>query len=217
MKRLFKKSSLVVVFLLVIFVLLATANANAEYPPFLTFGGDFIYDADSKLLTFEYNYAEWIDYINGENGYDDPMDPVLGATISFGTLMNSSTNYLIFGPDPGGSTGPVDFSIDGFITAKIDNFIVADSALMWGNIYDIQTVEGAPSSRYVDELVATGGGNGLISIDFRTYEGYPVDFTVSSSGYIGGTVAVAPEPISALLFVTGGVTLALRRFRDKKI
>lgn len=205
--------SILILFACTLLLSTNASNASAVAPPYLTFGGNYSYDAETRVLSFTFNTADFIEYTNGEYGFDDP---ILSATLSFGTLMNSTSNNLIFGPDPGGNTGPVDFSIDGFITAKLDNFIVQDSELIWGDLYNIQTVSGAPSSRYIDELFANGGGSGNIHIAFTPMAGGAEDFTITSSGSVGGMMVAAPEPVSAVLFVTGGAALAFRRFLKKR-
>ncbi|MBI5408651.1 MAG: PEP-CTERM sorting domain-containing protein [Nitrospirae bacterium] len=206
-------------FILLTSVILLSTNASAvDLPLLLSYGGNYTYNADTKVLSFnEYVTVDLLQYADGEYGYDDP---ILGTTLSFGLLMNSASDNLIFGPSPGGSTGPVDFSIDGFITATLDNFVVHDSALIGGNLYNIETVDGAPYSRYIDELLSAGGGNGLIDISFTPSEGGGAeDFTFGSYGAAGVTIGapetVVPEPVSTVLFIAGGATLAFRRLFKK--
>lgn len=211
MKKTNFKKVLAGVLILLTGVLLLSTNASAVMPPYLFFDtGNYSYDATSKELSFSGVAAGFLTYTDGS--FD--ADPILGATLSFGTLMNSGSNNLIFGPSPGGSIGPVDFSIDGFITAKATDFVVADSQLSWGTLYDIQRLDGG-SSRYVDELLANGGGKGNIYISFTPTAGGMEYFTSTSLGSVSAIVA-APEPVSAILFVAGGSALAARRYRKRK-
>ncbi len=220
----FYKKILSCVLILLASILLLSSNASAEivpYPPDLTLGGNYTYDVGTHILTLDLIVFD-VTYSNGDPGSDDP---ILNATFSFGTLMNSGDpNNLIFGPSPGGSTGPVSFSINDFITATLDNFVVQineqngyNSILEWGNLYNIQPVEGAPSSRYVDELLANGGGSGYMMMSFTPEAGGTEYFTSNSFGSVGGQIAAAPEPVSAILFITGGATLAFRRYLKKRI
>ncbi|MBI4838314.1 MAG: hypothetical protein HY806_04075 [Nitrospirae bacterium] len=194
-------------------IFLLSANVSAVMPPYLTFGGNYAYDANTRELSFTDVSASWIEYTDTSYGSDDP---IMGATLSFGTLMNSASDNLSFGPPPGGTAGTVDFSIDGFITAQLYNVVVVNGDVQWANLSNITPVSGAPDSRYVNELLTNGGGAGNISMTFTTQTGNPEDFTVSSSGAFGGIVA-APEPASAILFTAGSAVLAFRRYRKKRI
>jgi hypothetical protein len=72
---------------------------------------------------------------------------------------------------------------------------------MWGSLSNIERLDGG-TSRYVDELLANGGGSGNLYLSFTP--------TVSESGietftptlFLGGMVAALK--LSAILFITGG-------------
>ncbi len=60
-----------------------------------------------------------------------------------------------------------------------------------------------------------------ISVDFKlavstTHGGFDPRYTRTSSIDYSMATAVAPEPISSILFLTGGATLGIRRFRKSK-
>jgi len=211
MKRSCSKISTLLI-ILIATILLLSSISSAQTAPWLFFDtGNYFYDADSKMLSFSGVSSGMTQYTDDSYGFFGD-DPIVGATLSFGTLKNSSSNNLIFGPDTGGSTGPVDFSIGSFITGKVTDFVVTGSGLNWGTLYDIQRLDGGPS-RYVDELLANGWGSGKIYIAFTPTVGGTETFTADSSGSVSAVVA-APEPVGAILFIMGGAILAVRRFRS---
>ncbi len=67
------------------------------------------------MLSFTDNYADFLEFDNSE--YDFSDDAIIGATLSFGPLTNSTSNPLVFGPST--------FAVDGFFTATLNNFIVS--------------------------------------------------------------------------------------------
>ena len=198
----------VFVLILIAGIFLLSSIASAQTAPYLYFGGNYQYDVDTKSLTFSDNYADFVEYTNGD--FDFGTDPIVGATLLFGALTNSTSNPLVFSPST--------FTVNGYFSATLDNFVVNNSELMWGSLYNIQRLDGG-TSQYVDELLANGGGVGNIYMSFTPAvgDGSGIEpFTADSYGGAGGMVA-APEPISAILFVTGGATLAFRSYRKKRI
>jgi len=190
---------------LFISIILLSTTASAQIAPYLYFGGNYQYDVDTNQLTFTDNYADFVEYTNGD--YDYGTDPIVGAPLLFGILTNNTSNSLVFSAST--------FTVDGYFTATLTNFVVNNSELMWGSLNNIQRLDGG-TSQYVDELLANGGGIGNIYMSFTPTSGGVENFTADSSGAIGGIVA-APEPISAILFVAGGVALAIRRYSKKRI
>lgn len=192
------------------------------------------------LLTFssmEVTQAIYTDgtYISDTyNPYGLPYDPILGSFFEIGNLYNDvPSNNLIFGPTQpsGGITGPVTFKItDGtytYLTATLDYFIVTrdifgtqlNPGYNLDNIYDItfDPNGNAPYSQYIAELESAYNSgtpvNFYTDFTFTTGSG---DFTNDSRGTVQGQIAVTPEPVSSILFVTGGATLAFKHYRKRK-
>ena len=189
-------------------VILLSTNASAQVAPYLFFNsGNYSYDAGTKNLSFTGVASDSIMYTDESWAFDPLDDPIIGAELSFGSLTNSTSNNLVF--------GPTTFTIENFLTANVTDFVVSNSQLSWGALNNIQRLDGG-SSRYIDELLANGGGRGNIYISFTPIAGSTETFTSTSSGSVGATVA-APEPVSAILFVTGGAALAFRSYRKKRI
>lgn len=164
-------------------------------------------------------------------------DSIYGANINIGNLYNSDNpGNLTFGSTPGG-TGPVSFSItEGdttYMTAELSNFnvvydVMLDSKILNAN-FDLDNINNVifdnGSSQYIDDL-STAYNNGSpinFSMDFTFTTGtISEDFTDDGTGQVAGSMvvtsapAVAPEPVSSLLFLVGGVTMAFRRRISKK-
>jgi len=208
MKRFISRFSLAVVFLFVVSVLLTASNAYASYPPYLDFYGWYDY-SESGELSVSYITAEGIEYKNGD--YDcttcDNADAVLGADIKFDPLTKSGSAPLF--------SGPVSFFLtkDGtdFFTADLSDLVTTDIDGIWsGRLTNVNRNGSAPYSRYISE---TGSGDLMLFLSFNTMAGPSDDFTAASSGNVSGMISVAPEPVSAILFIAGGATLAFRRQR----
>jgi len=160
-----------------------------------------------------------------ELGTDDPTNP-LGTHTS--NIFNGGLNSNQFGPSAG-STGLFDFRLYDYLTntrltAKVNNFTVVQNGLLWevnvgfnlDNLQNITVNPNSPYSKFINDINALGSnpsGNLYMKFNFGTQ---PAGFTADTSGSVSSTVSFAPEPVSSILFVTGGVALAFRRYLRKR-
>ncbi|MBI4687120.1 MAG: PEP-CTERM sorting domain-containing protein [Nitrospirae bacterium] len=137
---------------------------------------------------------------------------------------------MIFGSSVGG-TGSMDFTVfEGdttYITATMFNFIVTKDgigtrlnpnydAYHIGNISTNQSV----SSEFLNDVnsFALPIGNLYMQFVCSTGDCTNNNFTGSAAGTLSaGRLSIVPEPVSSVLFVTGGAMLAFRRFRKKRL
>lgn len=166
-----------------------------------------------------------------ELGTDDPTDP-LGAHTS--NIFNGGANSMVFGPSAG-STGLFDFRLYDYLgntrlTADVNNFtVVLNGSLYEANVgFDLNNIVNIatnpnggtgnpPYSKFINDINSVGSnphGNLYMKFDFAGPGAK--DFTVDQLGTVSATVSFAPEPVSSILFIAGGATLAVRRYRKRK-
>lgn len=213
--------------------------------PWLDVTGSFTYDYShrSKGQTyFDYTltFTSW-NITGGQYAdssyFGENVDPITDAWIEIngsqpGPLYNdASPNNLDFGT----ATFTIKDASTTFLSATLDNFIV-DDGMFWGtpftelnkyqdddNITNV-TYGTNTGSDYIDDLSATTAPFNLswaFTFNAGMTYGDGTAFTEDSSGSFSGKMyagpaAVVPEPISSILFITGGATLAIRRYHRRK-
>jgi hypothetical protein len=210
------------IFLLIIVTLLfiLPVDAPAQHnPPYATYSGTFSYNATTNLLTFDTSSITMVQYT--DNSFDFfPNDPIRYAHFEIGGLYNGGASSLDFGASAG--SGPVSFALvegsTSYISGLLDSISfqtvgTSSAKLEFGHISNL-TIDNSAGSRYLTEV----GSNDLSLFMSLTFNSGPNDFAADASGMIAGQLGstpppVVPEPVSSLLFVVGGATLAVKRFR----
>jgi len=219
-------------------------TANFNYCDGINKGADWCKasgaPANSYPFRWRLTFSSWNitggNYVDGSQFGELSGDPITGAWFNIGYLYNNDySNNLTFDntQPPVESTGPVSFTItDGsntYLSAQLNNFIITDGSfgtqlnpLFDYNKADLTNITFTPNgSQYIEELETSYLGHGYLnlSMDFTFYNGTSgggYAFYNDANGSIEGKMAVTPEPVSSILFITGGATLAVRRFLKKK-
>lgn len=238
------KNFSIVVLVLIASIIMLSGDVFAVNLPSLGYVGDFnfiyshkekgqpVYDYELTLSSMDITGGKYMDGTSFGEGSDPVTDAWFETSAGTAVLYNSSDNLTFGGTS--GTTDPITISLtDGsntFFTATLNNFLVLDGSMFgtrldpgYENVYSVTYNTGAPYSQYIEELKLTDEPFNL-RMDFTFNSGTSgngLAFTEDSSGTVGGTLyagnlSVVPEPVSSVLFLTGGATLALRRYRKKK-
>lgn len=234
MKSFLKRSIFVVMVLSASIVLISNSAMAAIEKPYFSFTGSFVYDVDNSMLTTNVLGISSIYYSDGTATSDSGVDPLVGGTFTLGNpngssgeIFNGGESSMVFGSSVGG-TGNMAFSLDNgatnYMTATLSDFIVVDN--IFGvrtnplfdldNLVSIDPNASVTNSKFLNEVKAMSNPVGNLQLYFAPAGGE--DFTEDSAGSFSGQlsmVSIVPEPVSSILFLTGGATLAFRRYRRK--
>jgi hypothetical protein len=240
MKKSLRKSLIIFVLLVSVFLLSSSVFAAVPNGYFSFNSGRWSYDPVSNSLTTTMNGITSIKYATGS--FDTPpYDVIRGGTWIMGTdngsgisgviYNNPDVNNLVFGGSSDG-TGTMNFSVFEGITNYFGGYfssfvLIQDSfGTRLNPNYDadharITSLNTGTGSEFLAEIATypEPSRHGNVYMDFTCDTGdcTSLDFNRTQGGAINlGKFAVAPEPVSSILFLTGGATLAVRRFYKKK-
>ncbi len=204
MKRIF----ISVVIMTIILIFSMQANAALQNLGTDSLGNRLIYDSDFNITWYDYttygqwqNQVDWADNLSVNFGgaiYNDWRLPItFDQGCSGYNCTNSEMGYLNY-TELGNTAGAGGFTNTGdFQTLQAKYWSVTEysSSLnyAWGFVFEDNS----------------SGGNydGFQSIRDKNYSAYALA--------VRSGPPVVPEPISSTLFIVGGATLGLRRFRKK--
>lgn len=229
MNRWVKKLSSGILILLASCTLLSSSVFAQAAPPYVSIvGGTFNYNADTNALSVTMGSIGTVAYADGGFAFDWSVDPLWGGTFTIQGLTNGDgpgENWQ-FGV-PGNS--PVFRLFDYYGNERLNALIFDFEVVQNGSLFEVNAnfdrdnVGGFnispndPSSKFIDDVNSFSPEPwGNLYMKFNFTDNGPNDFTQTQSGTVSGTFTVVPEPVSSVLFVTGGTTLAFIRYRRKK-
>lgn len=218
------KSRLVVLLMAVTALLFLSSAVLAQATaPYFNYYGTFNYYADTNELAITISNIGMVAHDDGSFAFDPGTDPILGGHITLSALYNgdgAGENWS-FAPDSGSSPDFVlyDFYSNQRLIAEIYDFTVVQNGSLFevnvnldqDNIGTIITDTNSPYSEFIDDVNSFSPPWGNLYMKFNFSGGGATDFTETQFGTVSGAFSVVPEPVSAILFVTGGAALAFRR------
>ena len=220
--------------------LLLTPNVFAALEaPFVTASGGFDYNADTNELSITMGLIGTVAHSDGSyaacNGSEmwcvppTPSDPLYGGTFTISSLYNgdgAGENWT-FAPLSGSSPDFIlyDYLDNERLSAEIYDFTVVQNGSLFevnvnfdqDNAGSIITNSNTPSSEFISDVDSFSLPWGNLYMKFNFSDTTATDFTEDQFGSVTGTFSVVHEPVSSVLFITGGAVLAFRRFRRSKI
>ncbi len=214
MKRVTKHTCAAVI--ITIALLSVTSGAFALVPayPQLDWQDGYSYDDGTDTLTINNSYVNQVWYLDETSSVSDNIQ---WASVVFPMLTNSSGGLSFDAPAGdnfyiGAFGGAIN---DAYLTAHIDQFDITNSCSgssgcvneFWDiiNLTNV-SINNTIGSTYLSELQSqlNSGYDLAISVNFAG----PANFTGNESGTANGKMVVVPEPVSTVLFLTGGTVLA---------
>jgi len=192
MKRIFT----LLIMLVMVFGLTVTAYANAWYQILEPVPGEFVVlDKDTNLM--------WLQNTN-----------LAGTAMNWTDAMDWASTLSYAGYDDWGL--PSALNSDG--SGPCSGHSCSDSEI--GHLYYIEGVTSSSPTPFTNlsndrYWTSTEDGAGGSAWYFYFYNGNQNPY-VKSSNYRAWAVRVVPEPISSILFITGGATLAVRRYCKRR-
>ena len=233
MKPILKSSAIILLSVVASLFIFSTSVFAALETPYFSYVGTWSYDEGTNALTTSIDSILSIRYKDGS--FDtSPYDTikygkfVLGEDNGSGggVVYNGGADSMVFGSTVG-VTGNMNFSVfEGdvnYFNGTMHDFSVTKDEFgtrlnpdYEADHIEITSVNSIVSSEFLDDINSIPSPFGNLYIDFScSTDGCNNDFTTTTSGTLLGkfsVVSVVPEPISAFLFISGGITLVFRRF-----